>query len=94
MTDLLLSSTWFGFLLSTGTFFLAKAVNRRCGRSDYLPCICWGRRAREYSALGVGSRLALEGRIQSRPYIKIIDGESVEKVAFEVSASRLSRLDG
>ena len=70
------------------------AVNRRCGRSDYLPCICWGRRAREYSALGVGSRLALEGRIQSRQYIKIIDGESVEKVAFEVSASRLSRLDG
>ena len=70
------------------------AVNRRCGRSDYLPCICWGRRAREYSALGVGSRLALEGRIQSRPYIKIIDGEPVEKVAFEVSASRLSRLDG
>lgn len=73
---------------------LMVAVNRRCGRSDYLPCICWGRRAREYSALGVGSRLALEGRIQSRPYIKIIDGESVEKVAFEVSASRLSRLDG
>ena len=61
------------------------AVNRRCGRSDYLPCICWGRRAREYSRLGVGSRLALAGRIQSRPYIKLIEGEPVEKVAYEVS---------
>ena len=69
------------------------AVNRRCGRSDYLPCISWGRRAREYSRLGVGDRLSLTGRIQSRPYIKIIDGVPVEKVAFEVSASHLSRLD-
>ena len=72
---------------------LMLAVNRRCGRSDYLPCISWGRRAREYSRLGVGDRLSLTGRIQSRPYIKIIDGVPVEKVAFEVSASHLSRLD-
>ena len=61
------------------------AVNRRCGRSDYLPCICWGRRAREYSQLQVGDRLSLTGRIQSRPYIKLIEGEPVEKVAYEVS---------
>lgn len=72
---------------------LMLAVNRRCGRSDYLPCISWGRRAREYSRLGVGDRLSLTGRIQSRPYIKMIDGVPVEKVAFEVSASHLSRLD-
>ena len=39
MTDLLLSSTWFGFLLSTGTFFLAKAVNRRCGRERINPLL-------------------------------------------------------
>ena len=64
---------------------LMLAVNRRCGRSDYLPCICWGRTAREYSHLHVGDRLALTGRIQSRPYIKLIDGEPVEKVAYEVS---------
>ena len=56
-----------------------------CGRSDYLPCICWGRRAREYSAMHTGDRLALTGRIQSRPYIKLIEGEPVEKVAYEVS---------
>ena len=64
---------------------LMLAVNRRCGRSDYLPCICWGRRAREYSQLQVGDRLSLAGRIQSRPYIKLIEGEPVEKVAYEVS---------
>ena len=63
---------------------LMLAVNRRCGRSDYLPCICWGRRAREYSQLQVGDRLSLTGRIQSRPYIKLIEGEPVEKVAYEV----------
>ena len=64
---------------------LMLAVNRRCGRSDYLPCICWGRRAREYSQLQVGDRLSITGRIQSRPYIKLIEGEPVEKVAYEVS---------
>lgn len=64
---------------------LMLAVSRRCGRSDYLPCICWGRRAREYSQLQVGDRLSLTGRIQSRPYIKLIEGEPVEKVAYEVS---------
>ena len=64
---------------------LMLAVNRRCGRSDYLPCICWGRRAREYSLLRVGDQLSLTGRIQSRPYIKLIDGVPVEKVAYEVS---------
>ena len=64
---------------------LMLAVNRRCGRSDYLPCICWGRRAREYSQLQVGDRLSLTGLIQSRPYIKLIEGEPVEKVAYEVS---------
>ena len=72
---------------------LMLAVNRRCGRSDYLPCISWGRRARECAGLAVGDRLALEGRIQSRAYIKLLDGEPVERVAYEVSASRLSRLD-
>lgn len=64
---------------------LMLAVNRRCGRSDYLPCICWGRRAREYSRLATGDRLSLVGRIQSRRYIKLIDGEGVEKTAYEVS---------
>ena len=72
---------------------LMLAGPRRGGRRDYLPCISWGRRARECAGLAVGDRLALEGRIQSRAYIKLLDGEPVERVAYEVSASRLSRLD-
>ena len=72
---------------------LMLAVNRRCGRSDYLPCICWGRRARDAALLGVGDRLSLSGRIQSRPYIKVIDGIQVDKVAFEVSVTELEPLE-
>lgn len=66
---------------------LLLAVNRRYGRSDYLPCICWGRTARETAALGVGTRLHLEGRFQSRGYIKLIDGAPQERTAYEVSAA-------
>lgn len=61
------------------------AVNRRYGRSDYLPCITWGAKAKETSYWDVGTTVALTGRIQSRQYIKLIDGEPVEKTAFEVS---------
>lgn len=71
---------------------LMLAVNRRCGRSDYLPCICWGRRARDAAVFGVGDRLTLCGRIQSRPYIKVIGGLQVNKVAFEVSVTELEPL--
>ena len=65
---------------------LMLAVNRRYGRSDYLPCIAWGRCAQLASRLGVGSPLCLTGRIQSRNYIKNENGEAIEKTAFEVSA--------
>ena len=68
---------------------LMVAVNRRCGRSDYLPCICWGARARAAALYGVGDGVELTGRVQSRQYIKLIDGEPVEKTAYEVSASEI-----
>ena len=68
---------------------LMLAVNRRCGRSDYLPCICWGARARAAALYGVGDAVELTGRVQSRQYIKLIDGEPVEKTAYEVSASEI-----
>lgn len=61
------------------------AVNRRYGRSDYLPCIAWGAKAKETSFWDVGTMVELTGRIQSRQYIKMIDGEPIEKTAFEVS---------
>ena len=67
------------------------AVNRRYGRSDYLPCIAWGQLAEETSALGVGDTICVDGRIQSRRYIKIEDGVPEERTAFEVSAVSIRR---
>ena len=69
---------------------LMLAVNRRCGRSDYLPCICWGQNARLASLWGVGTVIELTGRIQSRNYIKLTESGPVEKTAFEVSVTELS----
>ena len=66
---------------------LMVAVNRRYGRSDYLPCICWGLKAREASLWPVGTLVRLEGRIQSRNYIKLTEAGPVEKTAFEVSVT-------
>lgn len=71
---------------------LMLAVNRRCGRSDYLPCICWGSRAREASRWTVGTVLRLEGRFQSRSYLKLREDGLERRVAFEVSASDIERL--
>ncbi|MBE6970107.1 MAG: single-stranded DNA-binding protein [Ruminococcaceae bacterium] len=68
------------------------AVNRRYGRSDYLPCITWGQNARLASQLQVGDRLVLLGRLQSREYIKNVDGEALRRTAFEVSINELQRL--
>ena len=71
---------------------LMLAVNRHYGRSDYLPCICWGALAKKAALLDVGSRLQLEGRIQSRHYIKLTEEGPVEKTAYEVSVTELSAL--
>jgi len=64
---------------------LMLAVNRRYGRSDYLPCIAWGTKAKEASLWNIGTVVSLTGRIQSRKYIKNIEGVPIEKTAFEVS---------
>lgn len=69
---------------------LLLAVNRPYGKSDYIPCICWGRNARFASSFTVGERCLVWGRIQSREYMKKIDEDQVEKrVAYEVSVSKL-----
>lgn len=69
---------------------LLLAVNRPYGKSDYIPCICWGRNARYANSFAVGERCSVWGRIQSREYMKKIDEEQVEKrVAYEVSVSKL-----
>lgn len=69
---------------------LLLAVNRPYGKSDYIPCICWGRNARFASNFEVGARCAVWGRIQSREYMKKLPDEQLEKrVAYEVSVSKL-----
>lgn len=67
------------------------AVNRSFKKSDYIPCIAWGRNAQFVSKLPVGTRLKLEGRIQSREYKKQIEGrEPITKLAYEVSISSVT----
>lgn len=66
------------------------AVNRSYRKSDYIPCICWGRNAKFVSGLSVGTKVKLWGRFQSRNYIKkISDTESENRTAYEVSISKL-----
>ena len=70
------------------------AVNRSYGKSDYIPCICWGRNARFASGFTVGSHIQIVGRIQSREFVKRISEEEVElRVAYEVSVSKVDLLE-
>ncbi len=73
---------------------LLIAVNRSYGKSDYIPCICWGRNARFASGFQVGSHVEIWGRIQSREYVKKIAENLTEKrIAYEVSVSKVERLE-
>ncbi len=73
---------------------LLLAVNRPYGKSDYIPCICWGRNARFASGFEVGDHVQVLGRIQSREYVKkISETESEKRVAYEVSVSKLECLE-
>ena len=66
------------------------AVNRPYGKSDYIPCICWGRNARFAEGFRVGEHIQIWGRIQSREYQKKISETEFEKrTAYEVSVSKL-----
>lgn len=69
------------------------AVNRHYGRSDYLPCIAWGIKAKETAQWPVSTVVSLTGRVQSRQYVKVIEGAAVEKTAFEVSVVEIHRVD-
>lgn len=62
------------------------AVNRHYRRTDYLPCILWGRTAQEISHCPVGTMLQITGRLQSREYIKLLDTGSEKRTAYEISA--------
>ena len=70
------------------------AVNRAYNKSDYIPCIAWGRNARFVKNLQVGDKIAISGRIQSREYQKkISDSETKLLTAYEVSVSKLAAFD-
>lgn len=70
------------------------AVNRSYNRSDYIPCIFWGRNARYVSRMRVGDRIRAWGRIQSRDYQKKMDDDTiVKKVAFEISVNKFEHCE-
>ena len=72
---------------------LMLAVNRMYNKSDYIPCIAWGRNAGYAESLGVGTKLSVEGRIQSREYRKKLeDGSSEMRKAFEVSIVKIEEI--
>lgn len=73
---------------------LLVAVNRSYGKSDYIPCICWGRNARFAAGFSVGSHVQIWGRIQSREYVKkISETEAQKRTAYEVSVSKIEFLE-
>lgn len=73
---------------------LLVAVNRSYGKSDYIPCICWGRNARFAARFEVGMHVQIWGRIQSREYVKRLSEDEVEKrTAYEVSVSKIEYME-
>ena len=73
---------------------LLVAVNRSYGKSDYIPCICWGRNARFATRFEVGVHVQIWGRIQSREYVKRLNEDEVEKrTAYEVSVSKIEYME-
>ena len=73
---------------------LLVAVNRPYNKSDYIPCISWGRNARFCEKLLVGDHVRLWGRVQSRDYQKkLSSGEAIKRTAYEVSISKLEYIE-
>lgn len=73
---------------------LLVAVNRAYGKSDYIPCIVWGRNAKFASNLEIGSHVQVHGRIQSREYTKKLSDTSAEtRTAYEVSVSKIELVE-
>jgi len=66
---------------------LMLAVSRRYHRTDYVPCILWGKAAQEASLQPVGTRMELHGRLQSREYLKVFEDHSEQRVTYELSVT-------
>jgi len=69
------------------------AVPRGFHRADYLPCILWGRTAREISQLSIRDGVRITGRLQSRVYTKVTEDGVQERTAYEVSALTAEIID-
>ena len=70
------------------------AVNRAYNKSDYIPTIAWGRNSRFCQALEVGDNIRIWGRLQSREYQKkVSETESIKKIAYEVSISKMEKVE-
>ena len=73
---------------------LLIAVNRSYGKSDYIPCIAWGRNAKFAGGLEVGNNIEIWGRVQSRNYQKKLENDEIEeRTAYEVSISKIDLID-
>ena len=73
---------------------LLVAVNRAYNKSDYIPCIAWGRNAKYCESFNVGEKIKVYGRVQSREYEKKLeDGTVLKKVAYEISVSKLEKAE-
>lgn len=73
---------------------LLLAVNRAYNKSDYIPCIAWGRNARFVKNIQVGQKISVTGRIQSREYVKKISEEETEtRIAYELSINKISAIE-
>lgn len=67
------------------------AVNRQYGKTDYIPCIFWGRNAHYVSKMGIGTQCQVNGRIQSREYLKkVSENQAEQRIAYEVSIGRMT----
>lgn len=70
------------------------AVNRSYGKTDYIPCITWGVDARRTSYMGIGTRVAITGRMQSREYVKHLEDEVAEiRTAYEISVKEIEVME-
>ncbi|WP_278600739.1 single-stranded DNA-binding protein, partial [Clostridium tertium] len=69
------------------------AVNRAYNKSDYIPTIAWGRNSRFCQTLEVGDNIRVWGRLQSREYQKkVSDTDVIKKIAYEVSVSKMEKV--
>ena len=73
---------------------LLVAVNRRFNKSDYLPCVVWGRTAKKASCYGIGTKVDIKGRLQSRKYTKVVDDSLEERTAIEISVATIDESIG